>query len=131
MAKLRAKAHLIRKGHVVRIEELREMTSKLSPQERRRAASQLIACYKELKMETRLERLDKGVAENERRVRGLTSQAQADLQAHEYRRVTDHLDAASKLQAHNARLLRAIERTEVRLGRIAKKLAGEFSVGEA
>ena len=123
MARLRAKAHLIRRGHVARIEELRESTQKLPPEAKRKAARELAACYKELKIDLRIERLDKAVAENERRVRQLTRSAQESLQGHDYRKLVNILEDASKLQAHNAKLLRTIESTEAKLVTAARQVA--------
>ena len=129
MARLRAKAHLMRKGHIARIEGLRKEFGKLPPQAKAKVAKELAARYKELKIDARIERLDKAVAENERRIRQLTRRAQAHVQAHEHQDLVHVLDAASKLQAHNAKLLKIIERTEAKLSRIAKTLAKQVPEG--
>jgi hypothetical protein len=123
MARLRARAHVIRKGHIARVEELRNGLAKMPPEAKRKISREMMTRYGELKLDLRLERLDKAVAENERRIRQLTSEAQAHLQRHDYRRLVDILEAASKLQAHNARLLRTIERTEHKLVSAAKQIA--------
>ena len=67
------------------------------------------------------ERLDRAVAENERRIRDLTRQAEADAQAGNYKALADVLNAASKLQRHNARLFKLIDRTEARLMTAARQ----------
>lgn len=123
MARLRAKAHLIQRGHVARIEELRDSVQKLPPEAKRRAARELATRYRELKIDARIERLDKAVAENERRIRQLTRGAQGSLQSHDFRKLVDILESASKLQAHNAKLLRIIERTEAKLVAAARQIA--------
>ncbi|MCK4342534.1 MAG: hypothetical protein KAY37_12515 [Phycisphaerae bacterium] len=128
MARLRAKAHLMRKGHIARIEGLRMEFGQLPPKAKEKAATEIAARYKELKIDVRIERLDKAVAENERRIRQLTQRAQGHVQAHEHQELVQVLDAASKLQAHNARLLKIIERTEAKLSRIAKTLAKQAPV---
>ena len=120
MARLREHAQHARAGDLHRIEELRATISKLPPEAQHKAAQELAARYKELNLDVRLERLDRAVAENERRVRELTRHAQLCLQEHEYRKLTDVLAAAAKLQKHNARLLKLIERTEQRLLKTAK-----------
>lgn len=120
MARLREHAEHARTGDLHRIEELRATISKLQPEAQHKAAQELAARYKELNLDVRLERLDRAVAENERRVRELTRHAQLCLQDHEYRKLTDVLAAAAKLQKHNARLLRLIKSTEQRLLRTAK-----------
>ncbi len=129
MARLRTKAHLMRKGHIARIENLRKEFGHLPPQAKGKVAKEIVARYKELKIDVRIERLDKAVAENERRIRQLTRRAQAHVQAHEHQELLQVLDAASKLQAHNAKLLTLIERTENKLNRIATTLAKQAPEG--
>jgi len=128
LARLREKAYRIRLGHIAHIEEIQKHVARLPPAEKRKAASELAASYKELKFDVRLDRLDRAVAANERRVRELTQQAQTLLQQHDHRRLVDVLDEARKLQEHNAKLLHAISRTEKRLitaaEQIAKKAGG-------
>jgi len=123
MARLRAKAHLIRRGHVARIKELRGGLARMPPEAKRRISREMVTRYSELKLDLRLERLDKAVAENERRIRELTRSAQQNLQRHDYRELVNILEDASKLQAHNAKLLRTIERTEAKLVTAAKRIA--------
>ena len=123
MARLRAKAHLMRKGHIARVEELRQRFGHLPPAAKAKVAQEIVARYQELKIDARIERLDRAVAENERRIRRLTLQAQSCVQNHEHQKLLQVLESASKLQAHNARLFKIIERTEAKLGRITKVLA--------
>jgi hypothetical protein len=128
MARLREKAHFIRKGHIARIKELEQHMAGLPPEVSRKAARELPARYKELNLDQRLERLDRAVAENERRIRDLTRQAEADLEASNYSALANVLNAASKLQQHNEKLFNAIDRTEARLMAAAKQ-AGRRSQG--
>ena len=123
LAGLRAKAHFARKGHVARIEEIRQALSKLPPEAKKRASQELVTRYGELKLDTRLERLDKMAAENERRVRILNREAQAALQRSDHRRLADLLKQAEKLQKHGSALLGHIQRTERKLGGLAKRIA--------
>ncbi len=127
LARLREKAHLMQRGHIARIEEIQGDISRLPPQAKRKAASELSARYKELKLDLRIERLDKAAAVNERRVRELTKQAEAYLAEHNHKKLVDVLDAAKKLQGHNARLLKAISRTEARLLAAARQVARRSS----
>jgi hypothetical protein len=76
-------------------------------------------------IETRLERLDRAVAENERRIRQLTNDAQAHTDRYEHQQLCDDLKAAQRLQHHNSRLFKIIERTEQKLSAIAKQVAQE------
>lgn len=115
MARLREKAHMVRNGHIARIEELEKHIAGLPPEARAAAGRELAVRFKELNLDQRLERLDRAVAENERRIRDLTRQAEADAQAGNYKALADVLKAASKLQQHNARLFKIIDRTEARL----------------
>jgi hypothetical protein len=63
------------------------------------------------------------VAENERRIRDLTRSAQGYTASHEHRKLYEALEEAAKLQKHNSRLFRAIERTQEKLHRAAKRAA--------
>jgi len=126
MAQLRAKAHQIRNGHIARLEETKYVFSKLPVSEKKKASAELAARYNQLiGIDTRLERLDKVVAENEHRIRELTSQAQQYTARYDYQKLTDSLKAAEKLQHHNSKLFKIIERTEGKLATIAKKIAKE------
>lgn len=115
--------HRMRVGHVTRIEEIQAHISRMSPKEKRQVASELSARYRELKLDLRIERLDKAAAANERRVSELTKQAEAYLAEHNHKKLVDVLNDAKKLQGHNSRLLKAISRTEARLLSAAKHIA--------
>ena len=123
LARLRARAHQARQGQLARIEELRHMMDRLPPEARKKASNELAERYAELKLDTRLERLDAAVAENERRIRDLTQDAQKAVARYDYRRLAELLEAAEKLQAHNSKLLKIIERTEEKLAHVAKSVA--------
>lgn len=129
LAKLRAKAHDVRKGHADRIDELRHMLGRLPPEARKKADRELGARYAELHMDKRLERLDAAVAENERRIRDLTREAENAVGRYDYRKLAELLEAAEKLQAHNNKLFTIIDRSEEKLARIARDLARDM--GEA
>ena len=128
MARLRAKAHKAREGHVARIEEIQHAIGKLPAKAKKKAADEMADRYKEWKLDLRLERLDKAVAVNEQKTRQLTRRAQEQLQAHDSKALYDTFKDAEKMQKHNSHLLRIIERTERRLSRLAEdaaKAAGE------
>lgn len=123
MARLRAKAHFARKGHIARIEELREGTGKLPAAAKGKVAKELSARYKELKIDERIERLDRLVASNERAVRELTRQAQTHLAKHEHQKLVDILKTAEKMQHRCTHLIDLIERTEKKLLSVAENAA--------
>ena len=126
MSQLRAKAHQIRKGHIARLEETKYVFSKLPVSAKKKASADLSARYNQLiGIDTRLERLDRAVAENERRIRELTTQAQKFTTRYDYQKLNDCLKAAEKLQHHNSKLFKIIDRTERKLTAIAKKIATE------
>ena len=126
MAQLRAKAHQIRNGHIARLEETKYVFSKLPVSKKKKASVELAARYNQLiGIDTRLERLDKSVAENEHRIRELTSQARQYTAMYDYHKLTNCLKAAEKLQHHNSHLFKIIDRTERKLTAIAKKIAKE------
>ena len=126
MAQLRAKAHQIRNGHIARLEETKNAFANLPTPAKKKASQELSARYNQLiGIDTRLERLDKSVAENERRIRELTEQAQGFTAKYDYRKLTEALKAAEKLQKHNTHLFKIIERTEKQLAAIANQIARE------
>ncbi len=131
MARLRERDHVLRNGHLQRIDELRHLIDRLPPEARKKAADELSARYHEQKLERRIERLDGAVAEAERRVKQLTAEAEQAAARYDYRRFNELLEAAEKLQAHNQKLLRIIERSEAKLVKIAEDLAKEFAGEEA
>ena len=122
LAELREKAQHARTGHVLRIKELRDLSSKLPPAAQAKAAEELAARYVELRLDVRLERLDRAVAELEKRVRDLMAEAEECAANREYPKVQGLLDEAAKLQTHNAELLKLIERTEERLLTVARQV---------
>ena len=126
MAQLRQKAHMVRNGHIAKLEETRYVFSKLPPSAKKQAAAELTARYKQLSgTDTRLERLDKAIVETELRIRNLTAQAQRHTERGEHKKLYETLKAAEKLQHHNSRLITIIERTEAKLSAIAEKVAKE------
>ena len=133
LAQLRARAHLIREGHIHRLQELQQFATTLSPQARRTIAAELTSGYQAIVgIDERLERLDYAVAENERRICDVTSQAREALARYDYARLRELMDSADKLQRHNQKLLRNIEHTEKKLTRLVGSIAeraGKMSQG--
>jgi len=126
MAQLRAKAHQIRNGHIARLEETRSVLSKLPASAKKKAATDLVAGYRQIAgIDTRLERLDRAVAENERRIIELTRRARQYTASYDHKGLADCLKAAEKLQHHNSTLIKLISRTEQKLSAVAKKVANE------
>ena len=124
MAQLRAKAHRVRNGHIARLEETCHVFAKLPASAKKKASAKLTAGYGQIiGVDTRLERLDKAVAENELRIRELTKRAQGYAARYDYKRLSECLKAAEKLQHHNSRLFKVIERTEGKLAAVARKVA--------
>lgn len=126
MARLRAKAHQVRNGHIARIEETRHVFAKLPTSAKKKAAAELAAGYNQIiGIDTRLERLDEAIAENEKRIRELTQKAQDRATGYDHRGLTDCLKHAEKLQKHNSHLFKTIERTEAKLTALAKQVAAQ------
>jgi hypothetical protein len=123
LAQLREKAVLMRQGHIARIKELQHKFKGLDPTARRRASEEMVLRYRQLKLDTRLERLDKAVAAAELRIRGLIKQIPAYIRDHDRPALLRCIEMAGKLQQHNERLFRAIERTESKLIRMAEQAA--------
>ena len=57
-------------------------------------------------IETRLERLDRSVAETEKQIRELTEQARDYTAKYNHQGLVEALKAAEKLQHHNSRLFK-------------------------
>ena len=126
MAQLRAKAHRIRNGHVARLEETRNAFAKLPTPAKKKASADLASRYRQLVgIDTRLERLDKAVAENERQIIELTKRAEQYAGRYDYKQLADCTKAAERLQHHNSRLLKLIQRTEAKLSAVAQQVARE------
>ena len=131
MARLREKAHYIREGHIARLEETKYIYSKLPRSSRRRAAADLVSRYRQLVgIDQRLERLDRAVAENERRIRHLTREAHEVVARYEFQKVEGLLKDAEKIQGHNVKLCKLIERSEQKLVKIIECVTQEATKGE-
>jgi len=81
-------------------------------------------------MDTRLQRFDRAVAENEERIHDLNRQAQTYATEYNYRKLNDVLKPAERLQHHNTHPIKIIERTESKLSSIAKQVAEEVKQAE-
>jgi len=126
MSQLRAKAHKIRNGHIARLEETRHAFAKLSGSAKKKASAKLAAAYNQIVgIDTRLERLNKAIAENEKRIRELTDKAGQYTANYNHRGLVEALKEAEKLQHHNSRLFNTISRTENKLSATAKRIAKE------
>jgi hypothetical protein len=126
MAQLRAKAHRIRNGHIARLEETKSVFAKLPASVKKKAAAHLADRYRQIiGIDTRLERLDKAITETERRIRYLTQQARLYTSRTDHEKLYNTIKAAERLQHHNSRLLKLIERTEGKLSDVANKVAHE------
>ncbi len=123
LSKLRVTLHHIKEGEGHRIEKLQSVFGKLPDAEKARVAQGLQQNYRELKLDVRLDRLERAVAENERRIIELTQQAEASLASHDYRALHDILKAAEKLQKHNSQLFKLIDGTEKKIMAIGRRLA--------
>lgn len=126
MAALRKKAHQIRNGHIARLAETRKVFAELPVSTKKAAAADLTAGYDQLiGIDRRLERLDRAIGANEKRIRELTQQAEKSAENHDHRKLADLLKAAEKLQRHNSKLFAIIDRTEAKLTAIAERVAKE------
>ena len=130
LAQLRARSHYMRKGHIHRIEELKDNIQKLPAASYKQAKRELAERYHQLHLGKRLERLDEAAAEYERRIRQVTKDAQDALARSDYRKLSDLLETAEKLQVHNDKLFKTIDRTEKKLSGIASDIAGKLNRGE-
>jgi len=128
LAKLRERIHLIKKGHLHRIDELKSAMKIMPAAIKKNLKNQLHETIRELHIDKRLERLDKAVAKNEQRIRQLTIEAGQALGKQDYANLDDILKDAERLQFHNDKLFKIIMRTEKKLFKaatdITKKVPG-------
>jgi hypothetical protein len=123
MAQLRAKAHRIRNGHIARLKETRHLVATLPTSAKKKVSTELADRYKHIiGIDTRLQRLDRAVAENERRIYQLTREAQKYTAQSNSQKLHDAIKTAEKLQRHNSRLFKIIVRTEGKLTRAAMRV---------
>jgi hypothetical protein len=127
LARLRAKAHHVRKGHLARLDETKALVAKLPDSAKKQAATALAEKYRDLlDVDARLERLDKAVAENERRIRQITQEAEKAAEKYDFRKLVNLIESADKLQGHNEELFKLIDRTEQRLSEAAEAVAQQY-----
>ncbi|OPY89832.1 MAG: hypothetical protein A4E72_00950 [Syntrophus sp. PtaU1.Bin208] len=132
MAQLRSRVFQIRNGHVARLEETRKILENIPANAKKKASEQLIAKYqKMIGIDTRLERLETVVTENEKHIRNLTRQAQEYANRFNYEGLYDCLKQAEQLQKHNSRIIRLISHTENKLNHLAQTTANEVKQNEA
>jgi len=123
MAQLRAKAHRIRNGHIARLQETRHLVANLPTSAKKKVSTELADRYRHIiGIDTRLQRLDRAVAENERRIYQLTREAQKYTAQPNPQKLHETIKAAEKLQRHNSRLFKIIVRTEGKLTRAAMRV---------
>ena len=126
MAQLRAKALRVRNGHIARLQETRHLVAKLPASAKKKLSAELADRYSHIiGIDTRLQRLDRAVAQNERMICQLTREAQKYTAQSNPQRLRDALKAAERLQHHNSRLLKVIVRTEAKLTRAATRVVNK------
>ena len=132
MSQLRATAHHVRDGHLAHLKEAKAWYDKLPRSAQKKATVDLAHRYRQLvEVDKRLERLDGAVAETELRIVRLTREAEQALSQGEHRTLADLLKAAERLQKHNGKLLKTIERTNEELLKLAEYVAPVATEGEA
>lgn len=120
---LRAKIQRLQQGQFDQVQEIQSELRRLDPRQREQAVKELTKGYKELRLDVRLERLDRQVAETEKRIMGLTSQAEARLAEHDYRQLHSILEEARQLQVHNSKLIKHLRQTEEQIAHVARQVA--------
>lgn len=126
LARLRAQAHQIRNGHIARLQETREALAGATTEIKKKAAANLAQRYKQaIGIDTRLEQLDKAAAETELRARRLTEFAAKQARNYDHQGLHQSLKQAERLQDHNSKLFKTINRTEKVLTNLIKKVIKE------
>jgi len=131
MAQLRSRVFQIRNGHVARLEETRTILQNAPTADKKRAAERLMARYQQMVgIDTRLERLETAVTENEKHIHDLTRQAQEYASKYNQKGLYDCLKQAERLQKHNSRIFKLITGTEKKLIHLAQTTANEVKRSE-
>jgi len=126
MANLRKKAHQIKNGHVARLEETKDIARKLPLPAKKKLSKDIVNSYNNIiDIDKRIERLDAMIAHNESRIKELTKQAQQYAMNYDYKKLTEIVEQAEKLQEHNSKIFKIIDRTENKLSQIAQKVVNE------
>jgi len=123
LTRLREKLQYVQRGEADRVGEIRSVFSKMPQAAQASLAKEMSEHLKQIKLDTRLDRLDKAVASNERQIIELTRQAEVSVTAHDFPKLHELLKTAQKLQKHNSRLFAAIDRSEKKLLHLAEQLA--------
>ena len=132
MAALRKKAHQIRNGHVARLDETKDLTRKLPLPLKKKLSKDIVNRYnKIIDVDKRIERLDAMAVHNEKKIRELTQQAEQFALNYDYKGLTEIIERAKKLQDHNTKLFKTIDRMEQKLSAIAQKVINETKRGES
>ena len=109
---------------VIRFMDKSDITKQLKTLEKNPLLKTMVAVYIYAGLR-REERLDKSVAETEKRIKDLNLQAQEYTQNNNFQKLTECLKQAENLQKHNTHLIKLIEQTEEKLITIAKTIAKE------
>lgn len=126
MARLRRRAHQMQNGHIARLAETQSEFSRLPTEQKKKAAASLALRYNQIAgIDTRLERLDNLVAQNEQKIKALTKKAVRSTANHDDSKLQTILQMAEILQRHNTKLIRIIERTEQKLSLLCQKVVKE------
>jgi len=121
LADLRAKAQMMRLGHLAKIRKLAPQVPRLPPQAARAASQQLRETYKEARLETRLDRLDRAAIQAEQRIASIVATVNHMLDAGRYDHAAHELHKAEKLGHQVQRLIKQIESDEKRVLALAVK----------
>ena len=128
LSHLRQMMHRARRGEVMQVKALEKAFKQLPADARAAAAKRLRRQCNEASLVRRLDRLDRAVAEAERRLKEVTTGIERALDERRFRDVSPLMDGAQKLQHQMQNLIVRIERTEHQLLQIVRQ--GASSRGE-
>lgn len=126
MSDLRTRAHHMKNGHIAKMQETRNITKDLPTQLKKQISTEIIDRYNKIvDFDKRIERLDAITTANEKKIKQLTIQAEKYALEYNFKGLTDIIEKAQKLQDHNSRIFKIIEKTENKLSNLAQKVIDE------
>lgn len=112
LADLRAKAQMLRMGHLAKIRRLAPQIPKLPPDAARLASAQLREAYQEARLEERIGRLDQAAVHAEKSIAEVILKVNQMLDAGRYDHAAKTLIHSEKLAGQVQRLMKQIDRDE-------------------
>jgi len=121
LSDLRAKAQMLRLGHLAKIRRLAPQVPRLPPDAARLASQQLKSAYEEAKLDERIAGLDQAAVQAEQKITAVVAKVNQMLDAGRYDHAANELHHAEQLGRQIERLLKQIGSDEKKVLALAVK----------